>query len=209
MPAKFSKAKQFFLVAAGFPALIFYLFWMKPYRTQEQMLLMAGAMLAYCALIVVLAYRWDKPGYFDWAIACYFLVVIALLLAAPESAVAWICRYGATGVYTCLFGAAFLPPLAGKDPFTLHFAKKSTPQETWNNPIFIRINQLMTYVWAAIFAVNTVLSLYPSLTMKIIIPHVLILGFGIPFNRLFPDLYLKRLGLPSRAELRRMAGENK
>ena len=55
MPANQSKAKRFFLMAAAFPALIFFLFWMKPYRSQDQMLMMAAVMLIYCALIIVLA----------------------------------------------------------------------------------------------------------------------------------------------------------
>jgi len=38
--------------------------------------------------------------------------------------------------------------------------------------------------------------------MKVVIPHILIIGFGFPFNAFFPDFYLKRLGLPSRAEQR-------
>ena len=65
----------------------------------------------------------------------------------------------------------------------------------------------MTFVWAGIFAAGIVLSLYPSLMMRTILPNGLILCFGFPFNSRFPDYYLRRLGLPTRAEQARMARE--
>jgi hypothetical protein len=40
--------------------------------------------------------------------------------------------------------------------------------------------------------------------VKVVIPNLLILGFWFPFNRIFPDLYLRRVGLPARAEMRRI-----
>ena len=71
--------------------------------------------------------------------------------------------------------------------------------------LFVKINLIMNYVWAGIFAVGIVLSLYPSIIMKTIIPNGLIVFFGFPFNARFPNFYLKRLGLPSLAEQKSMA----
>ncbi len=207
MSGKLSKAKTSFLNLASFPALIFFQVWATPARAPEAMTALAFVMLAWCIGILWVAYRWDKPGYFDWAITVYFIAVSGFLLISPESARALISRYAATGVFVCLFSAAFFPPLLGMEPFTCHFAKKASPPESWGNPVFIRINLIMTYVWAGIFAVGAILSLYPSLMMRAIIPNVLILCFGFPFNRLFPDYYLKRLGLPSLAEQQLMSQE--
>jgi hypothetical protein len=53
----------------------------------------------------------------------------------------------------------------------------------------------MTYVWVGMFALCIVLSLYPSVVTRALIPIALIVGFGIPFNFRFPDFYLRRLGL--------------
>jgi NAD(P)H-dependent FMN reductase len=44
--------------------------------------------------------------------------------------------------------------------------------------------------------------------MQIVLPNILVLGFGFPFNSLFPDFYLKRLGIPSRSEWRSTAQED-
>jgi multimeric flavodoxin WrbA/putative sterol carrier protein len=73
--------------------------------------------------------------------------------------------------------------------------------------VFVRVNVIMTHTWSALFAVAVILSLYPSLLTRAIIPVTLILGFGLPFNLWFPDYYLRRLGLPSLAEQKRMAEE--
>ena len=164
-------------------------------------------MLLYSGLVIWLARRWDRPSYFDWTVAVYFAVVSLSLLLMPEAAGEFFKNYSVTGIYACLFTAAFLPPVFGMDPFTYHYAKKYTPQAFWGNPIFVKINLIMTYVWAAVFALCITLSLYPSVITRAFIPLGLILGFGIPFNLRFPNLYLKRLGLPSLAEQKKMVSE--
>ena len=164
-------------------------------------------MLLYCGFVIWLAGRWDRPSYFDWTVAVYFAVVSLSLLLMPEAAGEFFKNYSVTGIYVCLFTAAFLPPLLGMDPFTYHYAKKYTPEVFWGNPIFVKINLIMTYVWAAVFALCITLSLYPSVITRAFIPLGLILGFGIPFNLRFPNLYLKRLGLPSLAEQKKMVSE--
>jgi hypothetical protein len=104
-------------------------------------------------------------------------------------------HYPVTGIYICLFAAAFLPPVLGFAPFTEHYARKYAPRDLWENPVFIAINRIMTYTWAGIFGVCILLSLYPSVITRAIVPLTLIIGVGFPFNKRFPDYYLKRLGL--------------
>ena len=202
---KLGKAKQGFLYVAPFPALVFFKIWAASGRAANSLLIVALLMLAYSAVVLVIAYRWDKPTYFDWAVAAYFALVSGTLLLWPERTSPFAGRYAVTGIYACLFAAAFFPPLLGMDPFTYHYAKKYAPPEVWDNPVFVRINRIMTRVWAGIFAVCILLSLYPSVLTRAIIPLCLILGFGLPFNVRFPDHYLKRLGLPSLARQRRGA----
>ena len=206
---KLSKPKQIFLYVAPFPALAFFKIWAASGPQPGSLTIIALAMLAYCGLMIAIAYRWDKPAYFDWAVTGYFALVSCSLLLWPLSASAFFARYAVSGIYACLFAAAFFPPLLGMDPFTYHYAKKYTPQDAWENPIFVKINRIMTYVWAGLFALCLVLSLYPSLITRALIPLGLILGFGLPFNVRFPDFYLRRLGLPSLAEQRRMAKQEK
>jgi multimeric flavodoxin WrbA len=201
-----SKPRQLLLYAGSFPALAFFKIWTSSSSPGPGSLtLVALFMLVFCAIMIFIAYRWDKPSYFDWTVSAYFALISLSLIAWPESASRFLSQFSVTGIYACLFAAAFFPPLLGMDPFTCHYAKKSAPEVVWNNPIFIRINRIMTCTWAGIFSLCALLSLYPSVITRAIIPLGIILGFGLPFNVRFPDLYLRRLGLPTLKEQRGMA----
>jgi multimeric flavodoxin WrbA len=201
---KLSKPRQIFLYAAPFVPLTFFQAWVS-YRPELGSLTMAAwGMFACCILLLFIAKTWDKPTYFDWAITTYFALASATLILWPPYAGSFFFHYHVAGIYACLFSAAFFPPMFGLEPFTYHYAKKYSPEAVWGNPIFVRINLIMTYTWSAIFAASIALSLYPSILTRTLIPLGLILGFGLPFNLRFPDYYLRRLGLPSLAEQRRM-----
>ena len=43
-------------------------------------------------------------------------------------------------------------------PFTLEYARQHTDPAKWHDPVFIRVNELLTTVWAATFTVNTVIA---------------------------------------------------
>jgi putative NADPH-quinone reductase len=202
-----NKARQIFLYIAPFPPLAFFKIWASLGQSLDALFTVACLMLVYCGLVIWLAGRWDRPSYFDWAVAAYFAAVTLSLLLMPETAAKFFEDYPVTGIYLCLFAAAFLPPLFRFDPFTYHYAKKSTPEMFWGNPIFVKINLIMTYVWACVFALCIAFSLYPSVITRAFIPLALILGFGLPFNLRFPNWYLKKLGLPSLAEQKKMASE--
>jgi putative sterol carrier protein len=202
-----SRPRQLFLYIAPFPALAFFKIWASFEPSAASLTRISLLLLAYCLAVLVIARRWDEPTYFDWTIAVYFAFVFLFLLIGPNTAGPFLSRYAVSGIYACLFSAAFFPPLLGLAPFTCHYARKSTPRDFWENPIFIRINRTMTYVWSGIFAVCLLLSLYPSVFTRAWIPLTLILGMGLPFNVRFPDYYLRRMGLPSLAEQKQLAAE--
>jgi multimeric flavodoxin WrbA/putative sterol carrier protein len=203
--ATLTKAQQIFLYIAPFPALVFFKIWASLGRDAHSLLVAAAAMLVYCAAIVVLARRWDKPTYFDWAVGAYFLVITVSLALWPGPAGAILSQYAVTGIYLCLFAMAFVPLILGLDPFTYHYAKKYAPEAVWKTAVFISINRIMTLAWSGLFAVCILLSLYPSVVTRALIPISLIVGVGIPFNFRFPDYYLKRSGLPTISEMRKFA----
>jgi putative sterol carrier protein len=200
-----SKPKRYFLYVAPAPALIFFKIYASYSHEPGHLLLVACLLFIYCLLVVWIAMQWDKPSYFDWITSVYFGLAAISLLSFPGTACHFLGKYGVTGIYLCLFSVAFFPPLMKKDPFTYHYAKKTTPAAYWGNPVFIRINRLMTYVWAFIFALCVILSLYPSVVTRAVVPISIILGLGVPFNIRFPDFYLKRSGLPSLYEQRQLS----
>ena len=202
---KLSTARQIFLYVAPFPALAFFKIWVSLGVTPSNLTLGSLVIFSYCCLFIAMAYRWDKPTYFDWVIGGYFALVSTCLLLLPDVFGPFLVEYAVTGIYSCLFAAAFFPPLFGHDPFTYHYAKKDTPREFWENPFFIQINRTISLAWSGIFAIAIALSLYPSVVTRALLPLGLILGVGLPFSLRFPDYYLKKQGLPTRAEQREMA----
>lgn len=44
--------------------------------------------------------------------------------------------------------------LAAGRPFTLGIARRSVPREHWDAPLFLRVNRVITAVWAAAFTVH-------------------------------------------------------
>ena len=195
------KARKMFLYIAPFLGIAFFKIWSSFGRSQEAMLIVSALMFLYSMVIILLAFRWDRPSYFDWSVGAYFAMITSFLFFWPIESSLFIGRYLVTGIYACLFAAAFFPPLLGMDPFTYHYAKKYTPEFLWNNPIFIKINKTMTFVWSILFAISLIVSLYPSLITRVFIPIALIVGFGLPFNLRFPNYYLRKLGLPSVSEI--------
>jgi hypothetical protein len=58
-----------------------------------------------------------------------------------------------------------------RSPFTLAYAREGVPKELWNTPEFIRVNYVITAVWAAAFAVMVVADLVmiylPNIPMRV------------------------------------------
>mgnify|MGYP000983143090 CR=1 FL=1 len=59
-------------------------------------------------------------------------------------------------------------------PFTLDYARQHTDPAKWHDPVFIRVNELLTSVWAATFTANTVIaSIFRSLISRPILSETM------------------------------------
>jgi hypothetical protein len=52
--------------------------------------------------------------------------------------------------------------LAIRRPFTLGIAKQSTPGELWGRPEFLRVNVIITLVWAVSFTLGALVMAGPG-----------------------------------------------
>ncbi len=80
----------------------------------------------------------------------FFTVLSVLAFAAPDSGLR---DYGgalATGWLALTAWAT----LAVRRPFTTGIAKRQAPPEVWTNPVFLRINVVLTSVWALAFTLT-------------------------------------------------------
>jgi phytoene dehydrogenase-like protein/intracellular septation protein A len=103
-----------------------------------------------------------------------------------------------------LAGMAF-STLAMKNPFTYQYAKEDWDKSYWTDPAFIRINEIITGVWGAIFTLNALLGalgvlVFPAqnLLFAVILPNVGVAA-GIVFSSLFPG-YAARKGVQARLD---------
>jgi hypothetical protein len=99
-------------------------------------------------------------------------------------------------IYAALAAVTFGSILA-KIPFTLQYAREMVDRLLWENPVFIRVNILMTGVWGGIFGINFILDYlafaYPHSAGGITSPLTyLVLIAGIIFTIWYPGHIQKK-----------------
>ncbi|UGT62837.1 hypothetical protein [Nocardia asteroides] len=82
------------------------------------------------------------------------LAVIGIL--ATPGAIEWLELWAGeiSNIALALFA---LGSLLARVPFTLQYAREQTPREYWLSPLFLRVNNAITGVWAAAFGLNALL----------------------------------------------------
>ncbi|MER5792791.1 hypothetical protein [Streptomyces sp. NPDC001980] len=88
----------------------------------------------------------------EMSTAAYFAVLTAVAFAAPDSSLS---HYGGALSFAWLAVTAWAT-LALRRPFTLGIARRSTPEELWDNPVFLRVNVVITAAWAAAFTFTAI-----------------------------------------------------
>ena len=128
----------------------------------------------------------------------YFVVHTILTLVLGSS---FLKTYGPVANSMVLALMAF-GTLVMKNPFTYQYAKEDWDKSYWNDPAFVRINEIITGAWGWIFTVNTLLGalavfIFPasgSFTtslLTVILPNLGIVA-GIIFSARFPNYAVRR-----------------
>ena len=139
-----------------------------------------------------------------------FLIFMALSAAAflffPRGPAEVIAEFNMGLFYLVLFAVAALPALISKRYFTDYFAKKATPEAVWETDIFKTINCHLTWAWATIFVLSAFATIIPALffpaggpltglLFQVVLPTLVMVGIGIPVNRMYPRYYQRKKGL--------------
>lgn len=138
----------------------------------------AAALAALCLLAGQLRAR--SVDLLGAATCAFFVAMAAVALADPASGLRhWICAL-ANGT----LAATALASIAVRRPFTLTFARAEVPREFWNAPRFIRVNMVLTAIWAAAFTLGAlacafVIQYEHAATVPLV--TVQILAFVVPF----------------------------
>ncbi len=91
--------------------------------------------------------------------------------------------------------------LIAGNPFTYDYAKEDWEEVFWDNPIFVRTNQIITVVWGVIFTVQalvggTAMAMGLEGTARIVLVAVIprsLIAIGIFFSVWFPKWYPQRM----------------
>jgi hypothetical protein len=123
----------------------------------------------------------------------YFGVLLLVRVLAGPGTEPWLSTWTGemSNIALAVFAAGTL--LIGR-PFTLSYAKDSTPEEFWDMPGFIRINYVISAVWAASFAFAAVVGFIGNTWLhdsdNFWTGWILQLGatfFALAFTEVYPD----------------------
>jgi len=124
----------------------------------------------------------------------FFAVILPTAITHPNAGI----RQYMAALSLGTLGAAATASLIVRKPFTLAIARQSTPAELWDHPLFLRVNAVITSVWAASFVVAAAVCAalahqYPEVVPLWVIAQVI--GFVVPayFTRVYPDRVRARL----------------
>jgi hypothetical protein len=124
--------------------------------------------------------------------AVVFFVVLGIVgLADPHSVLrGWVGTLSLAWLALIAWGS-----LAIRRPFTLGIARQSTPREMWTNPVFHRVNVVITAVWATTFTAVTLADTAVYLTHAGTAATVAVYaGYLVPiaFTRRYPAIVRAR-----------------
>lgn len=87
----------------------------------------------------------------DVAAIVFFGGLIAFAAVADSGTSRWLGDWAAELSNVAIAVIAAMS-LALRHPFTLQYARETTPKEYWTSPLFLRINYVITAVWSVVFA---------------------------------------------------------
>ena len=124
----------------------------------------------------------------------YFGSLAMVGLLASDDLTRWLEKWSGEMSSLALAAFTFGSLLVG-NPFTLPYAKETTPREYWDSPIFLSVNRVITLMWALAFTVAAVAGLYGNSVLDQpdnfwtawIIPIAAML-FAFSFSEWYPDV---------------------
>lgn len=112
-----------------------------------------GLVAALIASVVMAVLKLHR-GIIMWVGLVFFSAATIAVLGFHNM---WTVRHLGVMANGALALGSWVTLLIGR-PFTLEYARAHTDPATWHDPLFIRVNVLLTTVWAAVFSLNTALA---------------------------------------------------
>ncbi len=163
--------------------------------------------LIAASIIFLVGFLGGSVSFMDSFTLAY--MALALMVTVSTGVRVFVEQCGFLG-YAALSLMAIMSLVLG-NPFTYQVSKRDYPETYWRDPLFIKVNVLITGVWALIYGVNAFLSLSSNMLIGVVTPLVLI-GVGIALSMAFPSYYpLRKLreSLPGYGDWRVSVGRGR
>ncbi|OBK19524.1 hypothetical protein A5636_17920 [Mycobacterium asiaticum] len=156
--------------------------------------LAVASALAFSILVLIVGLlRGIKVHLLETFGAVFFGAMAVVGLFASENVIRFLELWA--GELTNISLAAFAWfTLLIRRPFTMAYAKESTPQEHWNSPLFIRINNVISAVWASAFTFAAAVGFFGDLVLRDAgnfwtgwILQLAAIFFAVAFTEFYPD----------------------
>jgi hypothetical protein len=158
---------------------------------------LVGLALAVGLLVVALR-AGNRPDtlVIEASAAVFFVALTAVAFAVPDAALRW---YSSALSMGWLAVTAWCS-LAVRRPFTLGIARAQAPRESWDSPVFYRINAVLTAVWASSFTVTAAAlvgtaAVAPHATVLPIVLNVVGIALAAAFTARYPRIVAARHGV--------------
>ncbi len=150
-------------------------------------------------LNLIIGFALKKTDYFTVGISSVAILGSIFVFLLPEVGQLYIENI-IVGLYLGLFIVAFFPPLFKLDPFTFAHSKKDYPVVVTKGDQFLKINLILNYFWALIFAIAIFLTVFqysddPVLNsiLATLVPIALQLGIGLPTTIVLPSYLIQKV----------------
>lgn len=121
-----------------------------------------SAGIALGIAVIVLSMNWlrgESPKMLEFADVIYFAALMIVVAYADDGTRRWLELWGGELANIVLAVIVFGSILIRR-PFTLAYAKEDAPPEVWDSPEFLRVNYLISWVWAVAFFIQAASGLY-------------------------------------------------
>ena len=184
-------------VAIGLMAFLPWILYGPASATNHWSVATGGGLILCLVYLAVLMRRGSSIKLMDWTTLTFFVIASVLMLGLQSTVFP---IYNVVVIWSCFAVAVWSSVVIGH-PFTAAYARETTPPEFWDNPIFRRLNLVMTLFWCGLLTVNVGFAVtgviiggnFGKLVPGLALPMALLI-FGFVFNSRFPARYLARLG---------------
>ena len=123
--------------------------------------------VAFGLALAILMLNWSRgatPKLLEYSDVVFFGALCVVVAVAPADTHHWLERWSGEVANVALVVIA-LGSIMIRSPFTLAYAKEQAEPEIWDNPVFLRTNYVLSWVWVGAFLIAAVSGFYGDLVL--------------------------------------------